>query len=337
MATLPCCHQLKKEHIHTLLSFINSEPSRVVRPGWVVAKCPFAPWLHDAGVDKNPSFGISVREHGESRFNCFSCNKRGWLGDLVPILTRMCPKEERPAGYDLGKAYQVIVSEETAELYGSDVPDYDKHLHRRDHDFAFSEEWMRSFMPATNFPEAMEYLHSRYMTVEMVKHFNVRFDTSQDRVCFPIRNWKGELVGLHGRLIRPKAHEFEPIYRMYRFMEDKNVLPWFGEHEVDPRQRVIVTESVFDRTNVWRYHKNVIAPLSAGIGKLKIERIERCKDVITLFDNGKGGDSARAQMDKYFKGKKLRHLKPPGETDDAGVMTYDQMESTLSLYIKTIV
>lgn len=251
----------------------------------------------------------------------------------MPMLTRMCPREERPPGYDLKTAYGVIVNEETAELYGGDIQEYDRQFTLREHDRVFPDDWLESFLPAIHSHPARNYLEGRGLTPRTIRRFDIRYDSAQDRVCFPIRNWKNELVGLHGRLLRPQRHEFEPVYRMYTFMQDKNVLPWFGEHIVDPQKRVVITESVFDLTSVWRVYRHVIAPLSAGIGKNKIERIKRCEHVITLFDNGKGGDSAREQMDKYFLGKKMRHLKPPEGVDDAGEMTLDQLRSTLSPHI----
>lgn len=49
------------------------------RGEWVTATCPFSPYTHSKGADRNASFGISVSHDGSSGYNCFSCGERGSL------------------------------------------------------------------------------------------------------------------------------------------------------------------------------------------------------------------------------------------------------------------
>lgn len=46
------------------------------RRQWLVAKCPFAEYLHEYGTDTNPSFFIKIAPDGYSGYNCFSAETK---------------------------------------------------------------------------------------------------------------------------------------------------------------------------------------------------------------------------------------------------------------------
>ena len=50
---------------------------------WVNSSCPMASISHSKGVDKHPSFGISVNPQGESVYQCFTCSEAAPLSGLV--------------------------------------------------------------------------------------------------------------------------------------------------------------------------------------------------------------------------------------------------------------
>ena len=72
---------------------------------------------------------------------------------------------------------------------------------------------------------------------------DLRYDPIERRVCFPIRDFTGALVGLHGRAI---DKDTTLKYRMYTVYKQKNPMIWYGEHWVDFDKPVLLVESVFD-------------------------------------------------------------------------------------------
>ena len=73
---------MKPAALMRLLRLLNCKvPEQQHRKDWVVAGCPFAPFKHKNGVDRHPSFGISVK--APHRYRCFSCSESGPLDELL--------------------------------------------------------------------------------------------------------------------------------------------------------------------------------------------------------------------------------------------------------------
>jgi len=316
--------------IHKLLPLVNSRPDpQQGRQGWVIASCPFAPWRHSDGVDRHPSFGIKIDKKKKSRYHCFSCGSHGDLDDLV-IDLKYELKHKPVEGYNLGAALQLIANE--TEAVDLDIPDWDE---VDSHDVAsetvvFPEWWLESFKPVTMFKEAIEYLKYRHIVDEAIKALDLRYDVTRRRVCFPIRDWDGNLVGLQGRAI----DKDNPLrYLAYKYKDHWNKLPWLGEHWIDPDRTVVLVESVFDLAKVYPVYQNVMCGLMAGLGKKKVERLKDIPDIVTLFDYGKGGDAARNAVSKYLKKSVIKHLVPLEIENDPGEMSYSRIQELLQPYI----
>ncbi len=319
---------MQETNIRKLLKLSNSVPAETQnRKGWVVSSCPFGPWLHGDGVDSNPSFGISISSTKKSIHHCWSCNASGDLDDLLLNL-RVKLQKAKHEGYDLKKCVQLIAAEnEEVEL---DIPDYESGPPEHDKIVIFPEWWLDSFIHASTSPAATEYLKSRGITHKTIDALDLRYDTMQQRVCFPIRDWQGNLVGLHGRTIRKdEPHR----YNMYGFQNQRNKLPWLGEHWVDLNRTVVLVESVFDLAKVYHIYDNVMCGLTAGLSKKKILRISDIADIVTLYDHGKGGDAAREALTKYLKKSSLVHEEPYESEKDPGEMTYKRIHEVLSEHI----
>lgn len=320
---------MDEKRINKLLPFVNSEPLYSQnREGWVIASCPFAPWRHDKGIDKNPSFGINIKDHSKSMYNCFSCASHGDLDDLMLELGRYL-KEDKIDGYDLKPAMQLIADEEEdAEL---DIPDYEEEQVKHDVVVTWPEPYLDGFFQITVSQKAMSYLLERNVPESMWADLDLRYDTKRKRVCFPIRDWDGFLAGFHGRAVMPDT---EPKYLVYKWQDRYNKIVWYGEHWLDLEMPVILVESVFDLTSVYRVYRNVACSLSAGMGKAKVERMSGALDIISLYDYGKGGDAARASLDKYLPDSVIRHLKPTEAQGDPGAMDVAEIMELLEPYIE---
>jgi hypothetical protein len=293
-----------------------------VRGKWIQCSCPLSPWNHDSGKDTSPSFAIRVEPDKESYFNCFVCES-GSLSDLILKLQYF---KAQNLGYDLAAAWRLIELEDAQKInlsvkeWGTQesVPE----------EYVIPEPWLAQFQKAWPVPMAREYLESRHVSQAITEILDVRWDKSMRTVCFPIRNRAGELVSLRGRRVEQKSTA--PPYHVYTPVGESPHQSWLGEHSVDFDKPVLLVESVFDVASVLRVYRNVMAPLSVGINQERIKRIAKASEIVTLFDQGKGGDKAR-QIVQYHMGTALvTHLIP--EAKDPG----EQSEESLRNQLKTV-
>lgn len=306
----------QRGHIKRFLKAIGAEDIKD-RTGWVTACCPLAYWRHESGTDGNPSFGI--RSDG-SVSHCFSC---GYNGDPWELLFELKRKgvtglaEARKALEDLDEALPEIVDEDFEPEDKNELQEFD-------------ESWLASFPKAWNFHRGVTYLTQRGVTKEIAEELDLRFDPlKDDRVCFPIRDWDGALRGLHGRTTK---HGVEPKYWAYLCQGRYNGVVWLGEEWVDTDRTVVLVESVFDLLAVYPVYRNVMCSLFAGINKRKVQRLSDCMDIVTLYDNDKAGDNARAALDKWLPDSIVRHKYPP-KGMDPGEMTRNQIEGALKEWL----
>ncbi len=291
---------------------------------WAQCRCPLAPFLHDSGRDSHPSCAISYGTNIESLFNCFTCDS----GDLHKLVTTLMELGAKPPRYNLKAAMDMWVAEESADIVLNFTPENFKEA--VEDDVVWPESFLDGFLLAHKVPMAMRYLDARNVSSELAHDLDIRWDLPRRAICFPIRNWAGGLVGIRGRYIDPGDG---PSYHMYGYKGQRNNLPWYGEATVDLDKTVVMVESVFDYTSTRRVYKNILAPLSVGISKGKVRRVHDALEIVTLFDNGQGGDKARDRVSKYLPKSQLIHLYPPNGTGDPGDMTVKQLTKVLSPYM----
>ncbi len=247
---------------------------------WINTHCPLAPWTHRGGTDRNPGFGVKI-EPGDSQVWCLACHFGGTQTGLLIELSRLLRGEVHTL--DIRTAMRMIVDAEEgieARNLWEDEDEEDQG------DFAFSEEWLGRFAEAYDRGQVHFYLEQRGVPFEVAQALDLRFMHSEDRVCFPIRNWDGDLVGLHGRAV---LDVIQPRYRMIKCQGKKNPRAWLGESWIDVERPVVFTESVFDLARVYQVYRNVACPLVSGMSIKKIRRMERCEQVILMMDPDQAG------------------------------------------------
>ena len=311
------------EKIALVLANLNSTvDTKQKRTGWVVSTCPFAPWTHEGGRDRKPSFGVATTH--PHIYKCFSCNEVGALDALVFNVREHWRASNKP-GYAFGKALAALVADDD-DL--PDLPDFDEKVITDPNEvLPWPDYWLDSFKSVFAFPEAKAYLASRDVPEHVSNQLDLRYDSSRKRVCFPVRDYDGRLVGMQGRAI-----DDHPLrYYAYRFEGHVNKIPWLGEQWVDFERPVLLVESVFDLASCLRVYDNVIAPLSVGLSKEKIKRIDRGLMFVTMFDVGTGGDSARDTIERRCR-TPVKNLTPP--QDDPGDCTVSELTESLGAYLE---
>jgi len=291
---------------------------------WARVKCPLSSWTHDSGSDSNPSCAISYGENMESAFNCYACE----AGDLHKLITLLDHHGAKKPRYDLKQAVKLWADEESGE--SAMVFMDDSELANAHTEKLWPESFLEGFMPAYKVPMAMEYLNARKVSQKVAITLDIRWDLARRAVCFPVRNWQGELVGMRGRYINGGDG---PRYHDYGYRGIRNKLAWYGEHTVDLDSPVLMVESVFDFASAFRVYHNILAPLTVGLGPAKLRRVRNAFEIVTLFDNGRGGDKGRNKITEGLPDSIITHLLPPSHADDPGDMKKKELRRVLKKYI----
>gem|GEM_PF-1759917 len=322
---------MKRAQVIRFLGLLGAKvPADQSRTGWIVAGCPLAPWRHESGEDKHPSFAVR-QEPGDAFCNCFSCGYHGKQSDLVLDMRRL-NKQSEQGSWPFGKALQLIAeAEESFDGLDLDTPDIEELLFGpnalgRTARHVFPEPWLESFPPWHSVAEASAYLASRGVSFASADMLQLRFDSSQRRICFPVRDFKQRLRGLHGRAIDAAT---APRYRMYTWQGQNSPLIWLGESWVDLDRPIVVVEGPFDLLSVHRCYRNVVSPLFANPSLAKMRRMADALEWVTLFDRGKGGDLGRARVSRGMPGQLVQHLQPPAHRKDPGEMTLEEIKNLL--------
>jgi hypothetical protein len=323
---------MKKDQAIQFLKHLGvTPPSDQSRSGWVISKCPLMHWRHEGGISSSPTFGIKC-EHGDGFVNCYACDFHGKQSELV--MEMRTHNKLNPQGvFAFGEALQLITDAENDLHLNLDGPGIEEVLFGDAGGFhEFPEWWLDSFAPALAVPFARQYLAERNVPEALTQALDLRADTSQKRVCFPIRDFQGLLMGLHGRSVEDGV---DPRYRMYLQAGKNNPGIWYGEHWIDLTKPVVVVEGPFDVASVKRVYPNVASPLFSNPSEEKLRRMTDAFEWITLLDRGTGGDKGRQKISKVCKNNLVTHLLPPPGVKDPGVMSVEQLRETLGSYVDT--
>lgn len=209
--------------IETLLRGIGAERVRVVSDNKVSCACPLAFWTHPKGKDNTPSMVVFTEgQHGDPIYSCQSCHDRGPLRDMLLFLwTRgrdtyhwiqvlegeisltkatsserllaMSEKADKP-----GWAPAPIITAPPAvqKSFDDGRPWFDfKAIVEAEAAEPLPEEQFKLY--ASSIPR---YALERGLTVETCKAWGLGHDQSGQRLLFPIRDRKGRLMAISGRL-----------------------------------------------------------------------------------------------------------------------------------------
>ncbi len=279
---------------------------------WVTSTCVFAPWLHDGGVDKNPSSGMTVNANGESHYNCFSCDSRG-APDTVFNEVKYLNKREPKIDINI-KFILTLVSRESEPNLDFDLDLYEEQQAGKALCVPFDVDWYNGFATASNHP----YLTERGVSAETAKELNIRVDLFRRRMLFPIYDWWGVFMGVHGRTFAGEMPRYMSYSNRANHEGHRNPSVWMGENHTDIGGPIILCEGQFDYAKVYPFYENVLSGQTTQVSEAKLNRIAGASSIITMYDNGVGGDKGRKRIDKFFKGTPVQHIEIPEKYGDLG-------------------
>jgi hypothetical protein len=315
----------KDQALHFLSKLFVKVSTDQSRGTWTESECPLQPWKHDQGKSSPKVFGIRVEE-GDSLTKCFAC---GWAGSQLDLLVRLkqLNSKEHAHNYPFGELTQMVYDAEANAEFDPDEIGIEELLSQKKEPLhEFPEWWLESFTPYHASQDALAYLAQRQVPECIAEALDLRYDSAQRRLCFPVRDFNGMLVGLHGRAL---DEDTEPRYRMYRYAKKNNPLVWLGEHWLDPNKPVIAVEGPFDLAQTVRVFRNTVTPLFAVPG---LDKMKRMGDVLTwgtLLDRGTGGNQGRVRFTQAYPDAHITHLLPPDHCKDPGAMTVQELAEVI--------
>jgi hypothetical protein len=300
--------------------------------GWLIASCPFAPYRHEFGTDRNPSFFVKINEHGFSGYNCLSCHSKG---NIHKLITRLA--YHRQADYD--KLVIRSLKRETPDRFGS----WDE---RRSHiaeemDPLDAEIYFRMYSNAWDEKDARSYLKQRSVTKEASELLELRFDPDSKRIMFPVYDHSHALYGFTSRTILP-TNDRRPKVRDYAGLKKEQCI--LGEHLIDPDKPILLVEGLFALARMIsigaRSIVNPVASMGSSLSNTQVNILaDYAKPVYLLYDLDKAGDQGLFgvydKTEKKFEGggafdKLRKHVPtfvceyPEGKNDPDG-FSYDDL------------
>ena len=281
----------------------------------VVVSCPAAPFVpeHKHKEDKTPSMGVRIREGDTCLSHCFTCGtKGGTLPELVRALSALDDKFMRFEGIaaELDELSLVTVAEKLP-AYGT----WGSRVHATPP--SAIEESLRPFAGKYH-----PYLGRRGITIEAAKSWELGYDKERVRVTIPVRDPKGELVGLQGRGIHK---HIKPRYTNYwKFERGLCVL---GVHRMNRTWPTVVVEGPFDLVRVWWAMRNDEFNVGCTFGAEHTPEqrellIQHSAELVAFYDRNQAGVRGTRELIKYAH-RRIRMkqvLYSDSEFDDPGAM-----------------
>lgn len=245
--------------------------------------CPFH------GNRNTPSFSVS-KERGA--FICFnpSCGESGSIIDMVKRLTER-NEFEAIRFIKIKEIENEVDFEDTLSNVLEEKPDFEE----------FSQETLdRLHADLAGNKDARDYLESRGINEESMKHFSLGYSNSMGMVITPVHSPDGMPVGLVGRSISEK-----------RF-KNSNGLPknktMFNIHRAKKLGGIaIVVESNFDAIRVHQAgYPNVVATLGGHISNDNINLLNKYfTKIIIMTDSDEAGRSLGKNIASKLKNKEV--------------------------------
>jgi len=267
------------------IDVVSNEPNG---GGYVPCLCPFAPYLHERGVDTNPSFFVKVNPEGLSGFHCFTCKQKGRMSSLF-----------RKLEYYSGDNHSALSIRCALEEIPSKFGDFEDEGEPKEQRQPIVEETYENlYLPAYECEEAANYLRGRDVSEKTALLIGLRYDSHENRILFPVRGRRGELYGYSGRtILKPIDYPYlgKKKYgriRDYSFDKEQCLL---GEQLHQRGKPIFIVEGLFAFAHLVeigaREVCNPMATLGANCSEEQRDLLIDLDEIVYLcYDNDAGGE-----------------------------------------------
>ena len=299
---------LSKDQIEDLL--INVLHSPKIMP-WKDTKIQFCCTVHG---ESHPSAGIDidfVPQDSNSHYQVFHCFSCGASGSLPWLVYKSLPdrfKNVQEAERFLKERYHIDFSFDF-NVDTLNIKRYEEHFIQLEEKAEKRYEMPRSKLAVfKSGKETYKYFFDRGVTKEDMKTYMIGRDLENETVTIPAFWEDGKLAGVIGRYIDPKRPK-NMRFKIYGFPKGSLIYPLDKLEVID--DTIIGVESMLDVIMLrnWGYF-NAVAIMGDGMSVQQAGQIvSRCHKFIDLFDNDKGGMTARSIAKKRL-GSSILYLTP---------------------------
>ena len=295
---------MDRDSLVQLIKEINGPSAEIQHSrDWVNSNCPLAPWLHDSGHDRQPSFGIKVEEENQSRFRCFTCKSHGSVLDLLKLIAEF--SEDR----SLLEEYEPVLSNE--EFAGGPLPEWSTRKPARRNDR------IRLVPLGEDYEDLFDPLDFEYRGVSLATAQRIGLGFGDDsrgvaRIVFPVRGLRGELYGYTGRAV---DSEVTPRIRDFHGLRKELLL--LGLHTLprDP-EYIVLVEGLFAYAKVLQAGHPVVASMHANLTAHQARWLIRLnRPVVIFYDHDKAGkDGTKIAARQLLNHVPVRRVVYPKDT-----------------------
>ena len=384
---------------HRLQSILMALGARNVSLGnnRVTCSCLLAPWTHSGGRDSRPSMVVFAEgRHGDPIYSCQGCHRQGALRDLVCFLwykTRRnlmfaiealdgtegvsldqlkgepfdeaLPVKNPILREKANRAARLIQDGGAHEIYRrkrqeNDAPWHDKYA------VAASDKvpeipWSEYEGHLTDEPHP--YAAQRGVSVETWQTWELGVDPKMRRVLFPMRDHRGRLVAISGRLYEEEVclrcrgkmittqaegkkrtlcgqcGKAPPPKYLHSKGFKRNVF-LYGEHLLphDSGVKLYVVEGHLDTLLMWQAgYRPVVATLGTKVGESQVERIVHyasvpgrpLRVVLVVHDGDDAGREMGTRLKSMVAGRVPVFSRPAPDGSDPAQMSPLELMSLL--------
>lgn len=332
---------------------------------WVKGNCPLG-YRHRGGADKTPSFGISIDPKDHSNCRCLACMFSGdpltllwrmamdgkaikpeWIDFAVTHnqwnVERLGVDEDgndlTPAKGTSIKVPAAGVMERLARLQYSPFPTKEKKFPDRFQPkqsrvpedllqkmiYAMPAEVLAYLMRA---PDAANNIEGRNLRGSTIEAWELGWHPGQRRICIPIRDVDGNLVGVSGRSYDADAKGPKYLHTT-GFKRD---LVLYGEHKIDKNVRVgYLFEGFFHVMAAWQCgFTNSLARLGTHLSRVQLEKLVSWFDrLIIVPDGDEPGRNSADTLSWALSSRIVVQVIPMPEGKDADSILPEQLIALL--------
>jgi len=304
---------MNEKHIIDFMTILGSTKFRTYN-GWVSCVCPLSVWNHAKGIDKNPSFNISISETSKSVYLCFTCS------DKYRTLSYLLNSFWNAGGVYPKEAAKILAEHENADVDNKSISTSVTYLskdiwsgaNRVETESFIPENILNRFSTFESLdPEdrvaATEFLTvERRISLEAVEKFGVRMIPKDTYIVFPLTDHFGNIKVMQSRSITEKdifqlsAKQFGLDWMEFPKLSDHGV--WFGLHLVDWSKPLLIVEGSFDAMRAYTLgFQNVIAACGSKVTDCQVNSLHGISYIIG-FDSDDAGKKGGKNLAYRLKG-----------------------------------
>lgn len=236
--------------------------------------------------DKNPSLTIA---DGKGFVFCHVCREGG---DAIHFI-------QHKFGLSFREACERIASKNSIEvIYKDEDPEFLRR--KREEIETVKQAAIRSqskYREALKYSQkAVDFILKRGIQASTSREFGLGYNSAENRITIPIKNYKGEIVGFTGRAIGDEKPKYKNTENNIIFNKSEIVFNEYRSSDsIREEDECIFVEGHFDVISMWQAGiKNVVALQgTASPSELVVSRLTRkTKRFVLCMDNDEGGEKA---------------------------------------------